>query len=618
MKSSNITKKSDKEHLHLRKAFYIGNCSTIIDNRWVIDGDELEYHNISYNEGYFKLINEIIDNSIDEYIKTNGKYSNKIEVLIKDDGFINIIDNGRGVSSKKDKLTGKYQVQLAFCDLKSGSNWDRNASIGMNGIGSSAVNMFSESFIVETCDGVIKSKLVSLNNAEDITLTRVKCSTRGTSVEFKIDMSHFDNIKDLTIKDVFKMVKKRLYELKMAYPKINFSLNGDDIENVIWDFIKLDKKEFSKNGVHINCYYKDNISGADISYVNGLDTYKGGIHLKYIKNSILGVLKNIINKKFKVNLKNSNIYSKFIFGISIINFPKPEFNTQNKTELINTEKEIKEYLIQNKIKLDVISKDIFTEFENEFEELAESFKNKNIKNKLKKVNVDLKKVKRISQFIDAVDKNRRGTTLFIVEGDSAKSHFPLVRNKQKHGMFPLKGKVLNAFNATLNKMLENKELTDLMNIIGLRLGENKDSRYFDKIALLTDADVDGGHISSLLLLFFYKYFPHLIDQGRILQILSPIIICKKGKKIQRFYKYDDFLKEQEKYNGWSIEYNKGLGSLDVDEYSLMINNLKYEEFKISDMENTKKIVNVLFNKKTANIRKDWLNCDKKLKEIIND
>jgi len=607
MKSANITKKSDIEHLHLRKAFYIGSCSTSVVPMWVLDNNQmLKFDNVEYNVGYFKLIYEIIDNSIDEYIKTSGKYSTKIDITISNDGTIRVVDNGRGISSKKDKETGKYQTELAFCYLKSGSNWDRDSSIGMNGVGASAVNMFSTKFIVNSCDGVYNTKLISLNNTKDITTSRTKSKKRGTSVEFKLDNSHFENVEMFTPSMIEKIVTKRIIELRTAYPKIHFSINGVNIIKNIWDCFSSDPYLYIKPSINILFLNKTDSNMTDISYVNGLDTYKGGSHLKYVKNEIIKYIKNIILKKHKVEIKNFNINNNFMFGLSVTKFPKPEFDTQNKTRLINTDKEIKEYMNSIKINLEFVAKKIYDKFEEQFDNIAENLKHNKIKKKMEKVNSNLKNVKRIAQFIDAVDKDRRGTTLFIVEGDSAKSHFPIVRNKNKHGLFPLKGKILNAFNSSLSKILENKELTDLMNIIGLKVGENVDLKYFDKIAILTDADVDGDHIASMLMLFFYNYFPHLFKEGRIIKILSPIIICKKGKIIKRFYEYEDFLKEQHKYKNWTIEYNKGLGSLTPEEYALMLQDLKYNVLNIEDINETNNIIDVLFNKKNSDKRRVWL------------
>jgi len=613
MESSKITKLTDIEHLHLRKSFYIGNCTTIETSKWTINSDlTMDFIKTIYNEGFNKLINEIIDNSVDEYIKTSGQFGNEISVEIDDDCMVTVGDNGRGISSKKDPETGKYQIELAFCDLKAGSNWDRDGSIGMNGIGGSAVNMFSETFTVNSCDGKYESVLLSKNNSKDISIKRSKSSKRGTVIKFKLDNSHFTG--NLSV-DIIKMdIYKRLVELKTAFPNIKFKFNGVEILIDIWSLLEIDNCfNYNGNNISISIFPK-NREVSDISYVNGLDTYKGGTHLKYIKTYIVNYIREKLNKKFKTDIRNSILYTNFIFGVSISGLNKPEFNTQNKTELINPEIDIKNFIYNNKINLDKISKNVYSKNEDLLEDIIDKYKYVKVQKKISSVSKNKRSVKTISQLIDAVSKDRKDTVLFIVEGDSAKSHFPIVRDKNKHGMFPLKGKVLNSYNSSLHKLLENKELVDLMNIIGLKIGNVSDTKYFDKIAILTDADVDGDHIASMLMLFFYKYFPHLYEQDRIIKVLSPIIICKKGKKIERFYKYSSFIKEQHNFKGWIIEYNKGLGSLDTDEYSLMINKMKYENIKNLDKQNANAI-SLMFGKNNTDMRKEWLQGEK-LNNII--
>jgi len=305
-----------------------------------------------------------------------------------------------------------------------------------------------------------------------------------------------------------------------------------------------------------------------------------------------------------------------MFALSMTGFSKPEFNTQTKTELINSEKEVRDYFINNKVDLDTICKKIYEQFEAKIDILVEAFNDNKIQKKIEGINKNLKNVKRIAQFMDAIDKDRKDTILFLVEGDSAKSHFPIIRNKYKHGIMPLRGKVLSVYNTPLSKMLENKELTDLMNIVGLKIGQKTDSRYYDKIAILTYADVDGNHIAITLMLFFYKYFPHLYHQKRIVKVLSPIIVCTKGSKNEYFYDYGEFLKVQNKYSDWKIKYNKGLGSLNKEEYSKMINEPIFEVISIEDIENLDKMIYVLFDKKTSLERRKWLQGED-LNDIIN-
>lgn len=617
MKSETIKKLEQREHILLRKTIFIGNCKTVIEPRWIIENNKLQYKDMPYNEGYLKLIYEIIDNSVDEYLKTKGKYGNKISVDIAPDLTIKVTDNGRGLSSKKDTKSGKYQVELAFCELNTGSNWERDVSIGMNGLGSALTNFLSEFFNVVTCDGVYQTTLKCSDHCQKIDLKRKKLTKRGTVVEFKIDSSQFENIEYQTLNSIQSIVYKRLIEIHTAYPKIQIMFNGQKIQTDFWKFLPDEKFTFSKNNVLFYAYYAKERAFQDISYVNGLDVYKGGSHIKYFKAIFNKTLKELISKKYKIDFKHmSYIYNNFQIALSLINFPQPEFNTQNKTELINSDKELKDFFDKNGLNVEACAKAFVVQFKPQIEKIVESLQNDKLMTKVKKQGSETKKTKQLSNFMDAVDKDRRGTIFFLVEGDSATSHFPIVRDKNKHGLMALKGKVINAYNNTLEKVFQNKEIVDLVNILGLDFNKKTDTKYFEKIALLMDADVDGDHIAIMLLLFFYKYFPFLYRQGRIIKILSPIIIARKGKQIKRFYRYEEFLKEQTKLKDWSIEYNKGLGSLTEEEYEHMLKNPIYDVLSIDNVEKIDLIIECLFDKKTTDERKAWLQGIN-LQEVIN-
>lgn len=618
MKSDVIEKLEQREHVLLRKSIFVGNCRTVLEPKWIIYDNKLTYKEIPYNEGYFKIINEIIDNSIDEYLKTNGKFGTKLDLTIEPDGTITVKDNGRGLSSGKDRKTGKYHVELAFCELNTGSNWQREVSIGMNGLGSALTNILSDKFKVVTSDGKYETTLDCISNCSEISLTRKKSSSRGTSVIFKIDNSRFDDIHIQTVDSIKTILYKRMVELQTVFPKIQITFNSHLIEKTIWDYLPTTCFSVTKKNIQFRAYYSPGTTAIDLSYINGLDVYKGGSHIKNFKTIFNKVIKEMISKKYKIDFNSmASIYNTFYFGFSLSNFPKPEFNTQNKTELINTDKEIKDFFELNGFDVTKLAKDFFNQYQTEINKIVETIQNSKLIDKVKKREKNNKRAKQIASFMDAVDRDRKDTVLFLVEGDSATSHFPIVRDKKKHGMFPLKGKVISAYGNTLEKILSNKEIVDLMNILGLTINKKIDGRYFDKIAILTDADVDGDHIAIMLFLFFYKYFPHLYNEKRIIKILSPLVIARKGSSIKRYYRYEEFLKDQLKLSGWKIEYNKGLGSLTEEEYSYMLNNPVYEEIVIDNNDVVSGLIEILFDKKRADDRKLWLQ-GKNLMEELNE
>lgn len=610
MKSATVTLKSDKEHLHERKELYIGNCDTVLTEMWVLEKNQLVFKEVLYNEGYFKLINEIIDNAVDEYIKTDGKFATEISFNVLPNSVFEISDNGRGISSQKDLKSDKTQVELAFCFLKAGSNWgeDKTVQIGANGIGASAVNMMSDFFQVETWDGTQKTELVCKDEASSIQIKHKKNSSkRGTKVTFKINNRHFNNVNQISPDLIYQFCYKRIIELYSSYPRIRFKFNGQLIHKKIWDFLPLEGRLFKFKGIEMGIFFKDSDSDEvpDLSYVNGINTYRGGTHVKFIKRKINELIRQNLEKKTKSKINNSFLNSHLLYSISLTGFMKAEFNTQNKTELINSEKEISDFLDRQKEICQIIVQKFYSSYSDRFKKICETIKNQNVEKLIKEVQKSSKRLKRIPKFLDALDKNRKDTILFLVEGDSAKGHFEVVRDIKKHGLFCLRGKVLNVIKHSTEKVLKNEELMNIMNILKIQIGEKVKDPYFDKIGILADADVDGDHISVMVILFFYKFFPDLFHQGRILKILSPIVIAKKGKQVKKFYSYEEFLKEQSKYSDWQIKYNKGLGGLKRDEYRELLSDLKYEVLTIEDMKSLEELFHVLFGKETEN-RQDWL------------
>lgn len=609
MNSAKVTLKTEKEHLHERKELYIGNCQTVPTEMWVIEGNKLVFKEIYFNEGYFKLINEILDNSVDEYVKTQGKFANKISFNFLPNGYFEIIDNGRGISSEKDENLGISQVELAFCNLKAGSNWgaDKTTQIGANGIGASAVNLMSEYFKVETWDGKQKTELICKNECENVEVKHKRNKDkRGTKVTFKINSRHFNDLHLISEDLLFYMCFKRVIELFSSYPSIEFKFNGVAVIQKIWDFLSLEGKVFKFKDFEVGMFFKTQGMDEclDLSYVNGIDSYKGGTHVKYVKRKINELIRENIEKKSKTKITNSFINSHILYVVSIKNFMKPEFSTQNKTELINPEKDLNAFFTQKEV-FSMISQKFYTSYSSEFKKLIESIKTQSVMKLANEVQKNSKSIKRITKFIDANDRNRKDTILFLVEGDSAKGHFEVVRDIKKQGMFPLRGKILNAFKHPLSKVLQNEEIINILSILKLKIGDKPDQIYFDKIGILSDADVDGDHISIMITLFFYKYFPDLFNQGKILKILSPIVIAKKGKKVKNFYSYEEYVSVQEKYKDWTIKYNKGLGGLKREEYADMLNDLKYDVLTIDDMKETERIMEICFGKNTEE-RQNWL------------
>lgn len=605
-KAAKIEELDERSHALLRPGMYIGDSSTNSKIDWVplLDKGCWVVARYNYNEAYFKLFQEILDNSVDEFLKTEGKFGNKISVELKDVGHFIVKDNGRGIDSTKD-AAGATGVEKAFTRLRAGSNFSqREDQAGMNGVGCTLVNIFSKSFRVETCDGKNSTILECSDNMLNKTVKIKAAKTRGTEVEAIIDAARFPGIEGISMNVMKSLVHKRLTELVTAYPDLKLTLDGEKINKPILDYLKDNYvgKIYSDRNVKFGIFFSGENVGKDISYVNGIATTDGGKHQDYFVDFCIEDIKKRIDKKNKIDVKQSQIKDRLFFVLILTKFKNATFSNQNKTKLINGVDEIRNVLPESKI--DSFLKTFLKDYGNEFNDLVEELNSEHDARLLKDHSKKLKKVQ-INNFIDAISNNRGKCSLFIAEGLSAKSTFIEVRDQSLHAILPIKGKILNVYNKSLKKVLDNKEICDLMKAIGLEVGKKATNLNFGSINMLTDADPDGDSITCLLMVFFYKFWPELFGAGIVRKILSPIVIAHKGKDVKRFYSLEEYKAESGKLQGYEVEYIKGLGSLELGEYSRMINQQNCLTISVTDVELANKKLELLFSDDTDD-RKEWL------------
>jgi DNA topoisomerase-2 len=583
---------------------YIG--STSVESISGIYNNEQKTLNVV--PGLLKIINEIIDNSVDEYIRTNGKFANKIDVNIASKGLlgseVTVIDNGRGIPVEQ--VDGQWRPTLAWMKARAGTNFsddENRVTMGMNGVGSYCANVFSKSFIGETYDGKKQFTLICNNNGElvDETVKNKKSGTTYTKVSFQPDMVRFEGRSEISEEEI-EVIKDRLNHLAVCFPDIEFKLNG---KKIAFKNLTQLRKQYGDSALsHEDDAQKLIIanSGDDqefkfISYVNGLNIKNGGSHIDYITGEIIEHLRPMIKKKHKIDVLPNQIKQHLLVVSYITGVKNLKFDSQTKERITNTKAEISKILtsdhyeklakqILNKPELiDPIIQAILAK-----KELAERLALARKQKKIKKAVV--------VNHIEAQHTDPEKKTLFITEGLSAIGQLLGVRDTKTVGGYPLKGKILNVTGMKPVDILKNKEISELMAIIGLQFGQKATNLNYGKIAILTDADVDGGQIACLLINLF-SHWKELFDQDRVAIVQTPIVIARKGKQQKMFYSLDDYKKAS--LSGWEINYCKGLGTLDRDTYSDIINNPKLINVK-ADQDS---MLDVAFGKDSQK-RKDWL------------
>lgn len=581
---------SPRDHVRLRIGMYMGSSSKEEIDRFVLG----KWKRTHYIPALSKMIDEILDNSIDEAIRTKFKHANKIDVSIDGDT-ITVTDNGRGIPQTEvvDTTTGEKILQpvAAWTKVNAGTSFDNErVTIGTNGVGSSASNFLSKSFIGKTWGGGSLLEVDCSDGGLNIDVRKKVKSGSGTSVSFTPDFSLFE-VNSVNEYDTVELVQDRLTSLQMAFPEIVFSFNKTKIHvNDLKKYAAL----YADDTTSIVMEKVDNLSffftSSDdgfrtTSFINGVNTRQGGTYVDYVVNGVVDELMSMIKRKYKVEVAKSVIKNGLTFVLFARNFINPKFDSQTKERLTNPVGNVKEHFESSgSHDFKYIAKKIFTS-NDIIEPIVEAQLAKKMADDRRdaiKEQKKLKKVKVAKHVAASSDK----ATLVLAEGDSAMGFLLKVRDPAKIGAFPLRGVILNTWDMKPSDVLKNKELSELIAILGLDINDpdSIDNMTYASVATLTDADHDGsGHISPLIIAFFYKFWPRLFKEKRVKITRSPIMISSNGKNAKWFYNYDDANQFKQDYKGYNHRYIKGLGSLTESEYDKVINQPVYDTVVVDDV-----------------------------------
>ena len=594
-KKQNIEELNDRDWLLLRPQNIIGSTQEETSYDFFMKENKFEWTEFKYVPGFIKIINEIIDNSIDVYVKSDGKWANQINIDITDDQ-ITIKDNGYGIPVEKNE-NGEWIPFVCWGKARAGSNFkddENSGQIGMNGIGSFASVVFSKEFIGYSDDGKNKLKITFKDNLSDYNIRELTSNKCGVEVQFKPDLEKFG----LThINETHKnLIYQRLVNLAVTYPDIKFYFNKKRINLKIKDYVSM-FSEFNEI-IETDKYFIGVTPTEDdfkfISYVNGLNVKDGGNHIDYILDKIVTPIREKLQRKYK-NIKPGDIKNKLQLVIFFKNFVNSKFGSQTKEKLTNTAGDISDYL--GDIDWDKFANKIYRNKEI-IDPIIEIYK---IKEDYKK-RLELKKLgkaKKINseKYFKPIDKYKY---LMICEGESARTGLMPILGRQEFGFYEMKGKPLNAYDSSVQKFTSNKELSDLFQILN-----NEDYEY---IIFGTDQDLDGFTIRGLLLGFFQRYLPEYIENGRIGVLDTPIIVLSnKNNEIKHWY-YSIKDVDENLYKKHSSTYYKGLGTWEKKDLQFII-----------EKDGVESMIKLFKNTKISeSIIDDWLNGDKsdKRKEYI--
>lgn len=593
------------------------------------------------SRGLHHLVWEIVDNSIDEAL---AGFSDIIKVFINKDNSITVTDNGRGIPTGTHFKTGVSTIETVFTVLHAGGKFGGGGykvSGGLHGVGASVVNALSSFLEVKVCQNGFVYSMTFENGGKVVEKLKIvgKCDTEktGTSVTFSPDPKVFTETTDFD----YELLKARLRELAFLNKGLKIILTDDRkservqeeflYDGGIKEYVKLlnqskkilNKKIILVEGkiddviVEVALQYNKSYSELIYSFVNNINTHEGGTHEDGIKQALTKEIKRYAKDKKILKDKDEPLIGEDVReGIVMIiscKHPNPQFEGQTKTKLGNFKvKKIASSIFSEGIKKFLIENP--NEAKTIVEKVIDTSKARIAAKKARELTRRKDRLELTTQWgklTDCSSKDVNECELFIVEGNSAAGPAKQGRNSKIQAVLPIRGKILNVEKARLDKILANEEIRSLITAFGTGVGDEFDIEKlrYDKIIIMTDADVDGAHIRTLLLTFFYRYFKPLVEGGHIYAAQPPLFKISHGKtnkyvlNQEELDEYVDNLGEKTKYE---IGRMKGLGEMDpieLKETTMDINSRNLLKIELDDAILADETFQILMGEEVAPRRK---------------
>ena len=552
-------------------------------------------------KGLHHLVYEVVDNSIDEAL---AGYCTDIEVTINEDGSVSVRDNGRGIPTDYHEKEGRSALEVVLTVLHAGGKFDKGSykvSGGLHGVGVSCVNALSTLLIAEVHrDGKIYRETFSKGVPTSKLEIVGECSDRGTTITFKPDGEIFTH----TTEYKYEILSNRLRELAFLNKGIQLTITDKRVkdeqggylsetfhskdglkefvqyldatrgEPIIESIIYLDTE---KNGVPVEVamQYNDSFSENVHSYVNNINTIEGGTHLTGFRRALTRTLKKYADDsgmlaKLKFDISGDD-FREGLTAVISVKVAEPQFEGQTKTQLGNDEvaasvdqavsEALANYLEENpKDAKAIVGKVVLAaQARHAARKAREAVQRK----------TPLSGAGLPGKLADCSSRDRSIAEIFFVEGDSAGGTAKQGRDRNFQAIMPLRGKILNVEKAQEHKMWENEEIKNMFQALGVTIGTEEDSKAlnleklrYDKIIIMTDADVDGSHIATLMLTFFFRKMKELIENGHVYIATPPLYLVKKGKQERYCWTEEERDKISAEFGkGVHIQRYKGLGEM---------------------------------------------------------
>ena len=635
---SKYQKKTDREHILDNPDTYIGSVELIESNEYILNNDtsSIQKKSISYNPGLYKLFDEGIVNCRDHVVRMQQQIDEgkekiipvtSIDITIGEDGMITMENNGNGIDIAEHPEYKIWIPELIFGHLRTSTNYNKEEKRivgGKNGFGFKLVLIWSTWGKIETVDhtrGLKYTQEFNSNLTEIGKPTITKCKNLPyTKIQFLPDYKRLQLENGIT-PDILSQLERRVYDIAAVTDKsVKVKLNSKIINVKTFqqyiqkiDGISQTKYEIANERWEYAVGLSNEGEFMQMSFVNGIFTSKGGRHVEYIVNQIVAKLTKYIETKKKVTVKPSSIKEQLAVFIRC-DIDNPNFDSQTK-DFMNTP--VAKFGSSCKVS------DEFIEKIAKMGVMSAACQLTDIKDNQAAKKTDGTKSKTIRGIPKLIDANNAGTSkssdciLILCEGDSAKAGIVSGLSREDRntiGVYPMKGKLFNVRGETIQKINENREISEIKQILGLEHGKTyttedvKSRLRYGRVLFMTDQDLDGSHIKGLGINIFDSEWKSLLEIPEFIGYMNtPILKATHGKEKVNFYNNGEFeeWKKTNDVNKWTIKYYKGLGTSTSSEFKEYFANKKIVYFTSTGQDSVDAI-DMVFNKKRSNDRKKWL------------
>ena len=624
-------KHTHREHILSLPDTYVGSIETTSEIMYVVEGETFkEKMLVGFNPGFYKLFDEIVVNAHDQVVRMRQRASanpvKNITIEISaDNKTITVENDGEGIDILEHPEYGVWVPQLIFGELLTSTNYDKDEKKlvgGKNGYGVKLANIFAKSMTVETVDSVRGKKYTQTweNNMTVVNKPKIVASKGKSyvSVAWTPDFARF-GLTEINA-DLVGVFRRRASDLAMTVGKdvkVHWK-HGEEKTLIKCRDLTAYAGEFVSTPVAAHTSDRWNVVVADtpsdgflqVSFVNGIWTSKGGTHVDYIVNQVVGNIVEFLETKKKLKVKPSLVKENIAVWVTAA-VENPSFSSQTKEALTtkstafgSTCKLPEEFFKKLRSKLELVDKLVVAQKEKDEKENKKSDGRKSSK---------IYGIPKLDDAAFAGTARSAECTLILTEGDSAKAMALSGLTKaqrQTFGVFPLRGKIMNVKDTSGSKIELAKEIAELKKIVGLESGktyENLGSLRYGRILIMTDQDYDGSHIRGLLINLFHELWTELFKiPGFLTYMATPIVKATKGKETRTFYTQFDYDQwKGEAGRGWAIQYYKGLGTSTREEAQEYFKEMNVTQFRYTaDADSA--AIDLAFNKARADDRKVWL------------